>query len=654
MFKSRSIFYGVLGMLWLLAGPGHATGDPEVYGATPAVSEVQISPNGKSLAMLRASDGQMSVVFYDLEHPEATPAGVQIGGGKARDLVWANDEYVLVLASLTGRMQVTTGLETIEFFRWFAVSKSTMKSVVLFGNEGILYLAAAGNLVSTFQNDPERALFARYYTQKAGPASYDLLSVNLKRGSESLVDAGTVSTYDWLVTREGKPLARLDYDPLKKTTTLFVRENGSEQFKETNQYPDSPGAAAGITFFGLAPDGANLTASVAADGNRRALVEIDPHTGDTVATLFSNAKYDLDGVIYNNAIATATGARFTDDFPRQIHFDPDEQKIQKLLEKALPNAAPNIISKSADMEKMVVKALYADHPEQYFLFDRKAKSLDMIASAYPAIDGKIVARKEKFDHVSADGLQIPGYLTVPAGAQKSGMPLIVLPHGGPQGRDDMAFDWWSFFYAANGYLVYQPNFRGSDGYGADFVAAGFGEWGRKMQDDITGGVKALISAGVVDPARICIVGGSYGGYAALAGATLTPDIYACAVSVNGVSNLPALIGRSARWSDWAEDYWDVRLGSRFRDTKALAEVSPTEIADQAGAPILIIHGRDDTVVPFSHAIKMADALKAARKPYELVEMKGEDHWLSRSSSRTLMLSKSLEFIDRHIGDRGAQ
>jgi len=635
----------------ILAADAQVIGDPEIYGSAPAVSEVQISPDGKTLAMLRASGDQMSVVFYDLDHPEAKPAGVEVGGGKARDLVWANNEYVLVLASQTGRMRVTTGLETIEFFRWFSVSKSTMKSVVFFGNEGNFYIPSAGNLIATLPNDPERALFARYFTLKAGPASYDLLAVNLKRGSDSLIDAGSVSTYDWLVTSGGEPLARLDYDQLKKETNLFVRKNGSGQFQKIRSYSDRPGAPTTISFYGLAPNGANLIAAVSGDGNRRMLVEIDPQSGDQVSTLFVDGKYDLEGVIYDYRKATATGARFTDDIPRRVHFDPAEQKIQKSLEKALPNAAPIIISKSDDMERMVVKALYTDHPEQYFLFDRKTKSLTMVASAYPAIDGKVVARKERFDHTSADGLSIPGYLTFPANADRKNLPLIVLPHGGPQGRDDMTFDWWSFFYAANGYLVYQPNFRGSDGYGADFVAAGFGEWGRKMQDDITGGVNALVENGVADPKRICIVGGSYGGYAALAGATLTPDLYACAVSVNGVSNLPALIGRSARWSDWSEDYWDVRLGSRFRDEKALKEVSPNEIAANAGAPILIIHGRDDTVVPFSHAIKMADALKAAKKPYELVEMKGEDHWLSRSSTRTLMLSRSLEFIDRHIGEK---
>lgn len=637
-----------------------ASGDPAVYGTVPAVSEAQISPDGSTVAMLRAVDDKMSVVFYDLANLDAKPAGIEVGGGKARDIVWADNDHILVLASQTGRMQVTTGLETIEFFRWFSVSKSKMKSVVLFGNEGNYYISSAGALLSTRPGDDENALFARVTvnpgkvasgTRLGGDpsgASYDVFKVNLNTGDTDRVNAGAANTYDWIADGGGEPLARIDYDGLKKETILFVRDGAT--FKRIKAYADGADEVAHVAFYGQAPDGRNLVASVRGADGKRSVASIDAATGEVGSLLFSNAQYDIDGVAYDYEKATATGARFTDDLPRTFHFDPAEQKIQDQLGKALLGAAPMIISKSADQLKMVVRAIYTDHPDQFFLFDRGAKSLNMIATAYPALDGKTVAKKEKYDYLSKDGLQIRGYLTVPQGATKSAMPLIVLPHGGPQGRDDMAFDWWPFFYAANGYLVYQPNFRGSDGYGAEFLAAGFGEWGRKMQDDITEGVKKLITDGLVDPKRICIVGASYGGYAALAGATLTPDLYACAVSVNGVSDLPALIGRSAKGNDLAEDYWDVRLGSRFRDSEALKAVSPSRIADRAGAPILIIHGRDDTVVPFSHALRMHDALKAAKKPVELVELKGEDHWLSRSASRTATLEKSLDFIRRHIGE----
>ena len=170
-----------------------------------------------------------------------------------------------------------------------------------------------------------------------------------------------------------------------------------------------------------------------------------------------------------------------------------------------------------------------------------------------------------------------------------------------------------------------------------------------MQDDITEGVQRLIADGVVDPNRICIVGASYGGYAALAGATLTPDLYACAVSVNGVSDLPAMLGAEAKDSPLAEDYWEVRIGGSRFSPDELDAVSPASIADRAGAPILLIHAKDDVVVPMSQSRRMRDALRRAGKAHEYVELKGEDHWLSTGEMRTEMLARSVEFIDRHIG-----
>lgn len=422
-------------------------------------------------------------------------------------------------------------------------------------------------------------------------------------------------------------------------------------FKVSVAFPEKRGDGTVLSFYGMAPTAGRAYATLIGDGGRRSFVEFDLTTGKNANVIFSDEKYDIDRIYFDYHKVKPFGVGYIDDLPRVYQINEADRQLQTSLEKALPGAAPMIVSKSADENRMIIRAVYSDHPDQYFYFDRAAKSMSMIAASYPKLDGKVHAKKEKFDYVAEDGLLIPGYLTVPKGASKSNMPLIVMPHGGPEGRDDMSFDWWAFFYAARGYLVYQPNFRGSDGYGVAFREAGYGEWGRKMQDDVTNGVKKLIADGVADPGRICIVGASYGGYAALAGATLTPDLYQCAVSVNGVSNLALMIGQVAQRSELGEEYWETRIGSRFRDANALAEVSPSKIAERAGAPILIIHGRDDTVVPFGQAKEMTSALKSAGKPFEFVEMKGEDHWLSSAATRVEMLDKSIVFIDRYIGKK---
>ena len=232
-----------------------------------------------------------------------------------------------------------------------------------------------------------------------------------------------------------------------------------------------------------------------------------------------------------------------------------------------------------------------------------------------------------------------------------GLPLIVLAHGGPAARDVLGFDWWAQAIASRGYAVLQPNFRGSTGYGRDFLEAGYGEWVRKMQPDLSDGVRWLAGQGVIDPARVCIVGASYGGYAALAGPTLDRGVYRCAVSVNGVSDLRRMVDREARMR--AEDenaavrYWNRFMGAERLGDRSLDERSPFRLAEQADAPILLIHGRDDTVVPVEQSRLMAQALRRAGKPVELVELDGEEHWLSRSSTRLQMLTALMAFLLEH-------
>lgn len=648
----------------LLGANAHAqSAGPAVYGALPNVTEMKISPDGTTAAAIQNIGGVSVVVFYDLSGG-GEPKGVNVGSADARDIEWADNDHLLLMVSQSSDVPTSSGIQTIEFFRWMSVSKSKRKATVLLGNEAGLYVGGAGALLSVLPNDPKHALLARISssgkagglsrgsrieTKKQGQLGYTMFKVNLDNGRARRVETGNEHTMDWIVNEAGEAIARIDYDVRQKSRRVYARPDGGSKFKLAATIDESGATGSTITFWSEADTPNTLYATSYAGADKRALVEFDLASGKISKTLFRSPNYDIDRVLYNPRRAKLTGVRYTADMPETFHLDEGEQKTQSALKKALGGASPKVVSTSDDGNRMIVEVSYADHPKQFFLYDKAAKSLNMIAASYNALDGSVVARKEKFDIVAADGTRVPGYLTVPAGAQKTNMPLIVLPHGGPESRSDQSFDWWSFFYAARGYIVYEPNFRGSDGYGFDFRAAGYGEWGRKMQSDVTEGVQKLIANGIADPTRICIVGASYGGYAALAGATLTPDLYACAVSVNGVSNLTGMLGREARYSKLAEDYWEVRIGSRFRDIDALDAVSPSKIAGAAGAPILLIHGKDDVVVPLGQSRVMRDALQAAGKPHEYVVLDGEDHWLSTGAMRTEMLRKSIEFIDKHIG-----
>ncbi len=251
---------------------------------------------------------------------------------------------------------------------------------------------------------------------------------------------------------------------------------------------------------------------------------------------------------------------------------------------------------------------------------------------------------------AADGLSIPAYLTLPAGGVAKKLPLVVLVHGGPGACDEAGFDWWSQALASRGYVVLQPQFRGSTGFGEGLHTSGCGEWGRKMQTDLSDGVKFLSDAGSIDLARVAIVGGSYGGYAALAGVTLQSGIYRCAVSLAGPSNLRAMLtaakpqGRSTN----ALRFWQRFMGAASPTDPLLDTISPLKAAANATVPILLIHGADDTIVPFEQSKAMAAALTKAGRPTTVVTLPGEDHWLSRGETRTAMLKATVDFLAAHL------
>jgi dipeptidyl aminopeptidase/acylaminoacyl peptidase len=667
MLQHLRIFSTFISIFIFNSSAAHAQKvDPALFGALPAISQAEISPNGETIAVLQNINGDSVVVFFEPNNPNAAPEGVGIGAVKARRLQWVDDEYLLLLASVAKQTRTATGLETIEFFRWFAISKSERKLKMLFKKDAGYFVPSPGSILASTPSNPGSAIFARW-TPRARAATqrrpsriqnqkidmgdgYSLFEVDLKTGRDRIKWKGASDTVDWVIDANGEAILRIDYDEDHKERKIYRRREGSRTFEVIKTIKESSGSGSTISFYGPGNANDEIYATTYGSGDKRALVNFSVSSGKVAGTVFRHDRYDIDSVIYDPRQATATGVRYIDNLPRVFHLNPADQKLQDSLGAALPGSAPMIISRSADGAKMIIRAVYEDRPDELYLFDKATRNLAFFSSTAPALAGRIYAEKSTFNYITPDSLKIDGYLTTPVNVEKNNMPLIVLPHGGPEGRDDQSFNWWAFFYAARGYAVYQPNFRGSNGYGFNFRKSGFGEWGRKMQSDITYGVKKLIDDGIVDPARICIVGASYGGYAALAGATLTPDIYACAVSVNGVSDLPAMIGEASRDSSISANFWERRIGSRFRDAAELNAVSPSKHAENVRAPIMLIHGKDDTVVPFRQSEVMNEALNAAGKAHEFVPLEGEDHWLSSGDTRTEMLHKSIEFIDRHIGE----
>jgi dipeptidyl aminopeptidase/acylaminoacyl peptidase len=637
----------------------------EMFGALPSHSDVEISPDGKRLALLQTEGKTVQLVLRELDVAGMPARATRIEGAEARGLFWAGNDHLLVLVSQTLIRKTNRGVVPIVASRWLAFSAATLQARVLFGDEDGYFILSPGTLLATPVEGDALAIFSRWTTRGSAPSEapigsrigsdrrgggLGLLSVRLDSGEDVVVAAGTPNTMAWQVAANGDALLRSDADVQSDGTVhsqLHLRSPDGAKTAGKLELDDAIGDLTSVEVAGRsAIDGKQLV--FGRSGGLRGIWEFDLETKQIGRTLFTSGGYDADGVIYDHRLAGVRGVRYVDDMPRMHHFDPDDQRAQRTLAAALPGSSPLIVSRSADGMRLVAEAHYTDHPPQWFLYRRDRKSVDMIAPSHALLDGKKLPKKEKFDHVTGDGFTIAGYLTVPIDAAADPLPLVVLPHGGPQARDDQAFDFWSGFYAARGYLVYQPNFRGSDGYGKPFREAGDGEWGRRMQQDIDDGVRRLIAEGRARSGRVCIVGASYGGYAALVGATMAGDLYACAVSVNGIANVGDLFDSREPQSN---AYWEKRIGTRH-DREALHRISPFHHAAEAQTPVLLIHAKDDAIVPIGQSRIMARALEKHRKPVEFVELDGEDHWLSSSASRIQMLDRSIAFIDRHLAVAG--
>jgi dipeptidyl aminopeptidase/acylaminoacyl peptidase len=344
--------------------------------------------------------------------------------------------------------------------------------------------------------------------------------------------------------------------------------------------------------------------------------------------------YDVDGsLIYSNATQEVIGisSSYGND---AIYFDESYIELQRIVNKALPSTSNSIYSFSKDETKYLVYADSDIESGTYLFGDREKGSLNVIAYRYQNLPPTHMSPKKKWNYSARDGETIEGFLTIPKGSEAKMLPTIIFPHGGPISYDSSGFDFWVQFYANRGYAVLQPNFRGSSGQGYQFRNAGIKDHSIAMED-IEDGARALIKAGITDPRRLCIAGASFGGYAALYGVTKTPDLYACAISFAGLSDV----------SDRLVLNDENRLIRGGPNTKKL---SPVNFAKNAKSPVLLIHGDNDRQVDVSHSEKMYSALKRAKKDVKYIELKNEDHFLTNNNNRKLLFQEMDKFLKEHL------
>ena len=628
----------------------------EAYGKLPTMSQVVISPDGTKIAFVQPVDGKQAVVVDQIS-PAAALAALPGTGQKVRSLIWADPTRLLVVKSQTS---FADGVEVARpgegqgtRAEWFMVQSLDVvkrKTMALLNqdmdNTATTKIRGIGTM-NVIGGDPlPRQVKGHATVFMVGTAFFDsqgvpaLISESLDDDRETVVEHATGGQdRDWFVDAQGNVLARITYDEVSHMFSVRLKRAGAwTDAYAVEALNDVPSVA------GLSPDGSALILEIMSDKG----VEYRPLPLADGALGAPIADYDgLSGLFSDPVTQRIIGGATIAMEPDYVFFDAKDKAAWKAVIDTFPGEDVEPVSWSADHSKFVVKVTGLVHGIVYDLVDLEAHKAMGIGQAYDDLKPDDLAEVHLATYPAADGRAIQSFLTLPAGRDPKGLPLVVLPHGGPAARDDAGFDWWAQALASRGYAVLQPQFRGSAGFDRELETAGYGEWGRKMQSDLSDGVRALAAKGIIDPKRVCIVGASYGGYAALAGVTLEQGVYRCAVAVAGVSDLHKFIG--GRYVDASRSssvrYWDRFVGARDPSDPVLDQISPAKHADKVSVPVLLIHGRDDTVVPFEQSDRMAAAMKDAGKPVQFVILQSEDHWLSREATRTQMLQATVSFLE---------
>ena len=348
---------------------------------------------------------------------------------------------------------------------------------------------------------------------------------------------------------------------------------------------------------------------------------------------------------------TVYGVKYSGFLPKYEFFDKTiNQRIEK-ISASFANTSVDLVDWSSDWKKLLVFIEGQESSGEYIIVDEN-NEMSIVGAARPDIAYTAVHPITSFSFKASDGLKIPTLMTIPQSWDKQGkLPTIVLPHGGPESHDKIGFDWIAQFFAEQGYAVIQPQFRGSDGFGKKLNRAGRGEWGGKMQSDLTEALTAVVDKGIADPERACIVGASYGGYAALAAGAFSPDVFKCVVSINGISDLPLMFNSETQKfgkKHWALDYWNkVIVGKKDKET-LLKTKSPINYVNDFTASVLLLHAKNDDSVDFEQSKVMNKALKKAKKKVTFVTLEKDDHYLSFEETRLKVLIEVDSFIKKSI------
>jgi len=607
--------------------------DAAVFARLPLIKGPKLSPDGQRILFSTQTGGRSLVAFRSVADGKITPINLP----ERLDLNWyrwAGNNRILISVSQTVQWFDSDARRSY----LLAVDTTTMKTTFVGrdtqGLEGddLLYVDPSGD-------------WALLSIQRT---AYDYPSVFkawLDTGNVSEIQQPVNSIWEWFADNSGAVRMGMSFGARNWTLHYRPGDNGGFKKLATVSYDDEKQAGLIEAVRVVSGSDEGYVLANAANG-RYALHRYNYLTQSVGELVYGNEQHDINDFDLNDD-GSLSAVYYTDERPRVHWFDPAQQQTQDAIDKALGGRHGALVSRSRDGKIKIVHVGGSNDPGSYYIFDEAVGVMDVLARTNEAIQASRLSPSRYVSYKARDGLTIYGNLTLPKGRDPKGLPLIILPHGGPYGiRDALGYDVEVQFLASRGYAVLQPNFRGSGGYGASHSEAGEGTIGRQMQDDLDDGMDWLVKDGIVDASRVCVVGSSYGGYAALWAVTRNPERYRCAASFAGVTDWRRILKYDAKFftRNGIRKWRNTIQGGEDFD---LDTVSPLVQAKRLTRPVLIAQGKEDTIVPARQATMYVDALKASGKDFDYVSYEKEGHGFDDPANLTDWLKRLEGFLAKH-------
>ncbi len=643
----RMLRYSVLGMISLLqmlctAGADELSNDlmpVAEYAVSSGFIHAGLSPGGDFVFLFRrvAARPEIQILGISAQGSEVVDT-YELPPSRFRWAVWADRSTLLVAYVVPPERKTRDALLTQQIV---SIDISSRKLQLILAHKlHPIFLSEGRQVLSTLEQVPDEVLLS--YAQDGGfyPGVYRL---NYKSFTVTEVEPPTRGITKFYADWQGNVRLAVGADR-RQEGIVRLRESPGAEWSGLDKSPVfEEGQFQPIVF---SHDGESLYVRSAIGTGRFALYEFDLQSKRIVRRLFEHPKVDVGQVIVSVNEKQPAAVTYVDD---TFQIEPISENYARMLEETqskLPGYSVSIVGNSSDGQVALVHAEKVPQPPELYAYFRAADTMVPVRKSNLRLADQRLSMPERETYFSRDGLEIQVYLTYPQVDDREQLPTIIMPHGGPAARDLITFDYWAQFLASRGYLVVQPNFRGSSGYGWYFQARGFGEWGGAMQDDLTDAVRWLVDDEISDPERICIVGASYGGYAALMGVIKTPGQFKCAVSFAPVTDLNLWI-RNFRGTPIHEAVKGQVRGSH--SSAYLKTNSPARQAGRISAPLLLIHGNSDMQVSIEHSENLVKFLKKTDVEFRYIELDGGSHFLFQQKHRLRVLTAMQDFLASHIG-----